>query len=170
MIFEYFKNYLAKIKETKKLAREKNVPLWAMSVFDSVMIAILVSWQLSVVTWMLLGDWQTALLYTPSYMEILWDFSTYSPLIYFTIIALTILDRMIIFFIHVHSIANKLVFKLVNKLDHWVWKKTGKDSVVSNAFWKIQMKLNGMPIQKRRRLMMGVLAVMVVFYSYRFAT
>ena len=81
MIFEYFKNYLAKIKETKKLAREKNVPLWAMSVFDSVMIAILVSWQLSVVTWMLLGDWQTALLYTPSYMEILWDFSTYSPLI-----------------------------------------------------------------------------------------
>jgi hypothetical protein len=32
------------------------------------------------------------------------------------------------------------------------------------------MKLNGMPLQKRRRLMMGVLAVMVVFYSYRFAT
>ena len=77
---------------------------------------------------------------------------------------------MIIFFIHVHSIANKLVFKLVNKLDHWVWKKTGKDSVVSNAFWKIQMKLNGMPLQKRRRLMMGVLAVTIVFYSYRFAT
>ena len=34
MIAKYFRNYLAKIKETKKIAREKNVSLWVMPVFD----------------------------------------------------------------------------------------------------------------------------------------
>ena len=170
LIIRYFKNYFTKIKETKKLAREKNVPVWVMSVFDSVMIAILLSWELSVGTWLLLENWQDGQLYSPSYMEILWNISTYSPLIYFGIIALTVLDRMIIFFIHIHSLVNKLVFRMINRMDHWIWKKTGKDSVISNVFWKIQMKFYGMPLQKRRRLMMGVLAVVVVFYSYRFAT
>ena len=156
MIVKYFRNYLAKIKETKKIAREKNVSLWVMPVFDSVMVAIIIAWHLALGTWMLLGDWQ--------------DGQAYSPLIYFVIITITVLDKMILFFIHIHAFINKLVFRMVNKLDHWIWKKTGKDSVVSNVFWKIQTKFYGMSIQKRRRLMMCLFAVMIFFYSYRFAT
>ena len=170
MIVKYFRNYLAKIKETKKIAREKNVSLWVMPVFDSVMVAIIIAWYLALGTWMLLGDWQDGQVYSPSYMDLLWEISAYSPLIYFVIITTTVLDKMILFFIHIHAFINNLVFRMVNKLDHWIWKKTGKDSVVSNVFWKIQVKFYRMSIQKRRRLMMCLFAVMIFFYSYRFAT
>ena len=34
MIKEYFENYFEKIKDTKKVARDENIGVWWMPVFD----------------------------------------------------------------------------------------------------------------------------------------
>ena len=35
MIKEYFVNYFEKIKDTKKVARDKNIGVWLIPVFDA---------------------------------------------------------------------------------------------------------------------------------------
>ena len=59
MIKEYFENYFEKIKDTKKVARDKNIGVWWMPVFDSFLITIYFSWQLSVGVWIALDAWQS---------------------------------------------------------------------------------------------------------------
>ena len=44
MIKKYLVNYFDKIKDTKKVAREKNVGVWWLPVFDSFLITIYLSW------------------------------------------------------------------------------------------------------------------------------
>ena len=41
MIKKYLVNYFDKIKDTKKVAREKNIGVWWLPVFDSFLITIL---------------------------------------------------------------------------------------------------------------------------------
>ena len=48
MIKKYLVNYFDKIKDTKKVARDKNVGVSWLPVFDSFLITIYLSWQLSV--------------------------------------------------------------------------------------------------------------------------
>ena len=59
MIKEYFENYFEKIKDTKKVARDKNIGVWWMPVFDSFLITVYLSWQLSVGVWIALDAWQS---------------------------------------------------------------------------------------------------------------
>ena len=40
----------------------------------------------------------------------------------------------------VHAFANKLVLRGITKLDMYLWRKTGRDTVVTNAIWKLQRK------------------------------
>ena len=52
----YFSNYIDKIKATKKLAREKNVPVWHIPLANSIGILILTAVYMSVYTWIAIVD------------------------------------------------------------------------------------------------------------------
>ena len=132
MIKKYLVNYFEKIKDTKKVARDKNVGVWWLPVFDSFLITIYLSWQLSVGVWILLDAWQGGQDYVPWYMDTLWEVSSFSLTIFMSIITFTILDKIILFFIYVHSHANRLVLQGIAKLDMYLWRKTGRDTVVTN--------------------------------------
>ena len=96
MIKKYFENYFEKIKDTKKVARDKNIGVWWMPVFDSFLITVYLSWQLSVGVWIALDAWQSGQDYVPWYMDSLWEISSFSLSIFMSIITFTVLDKIIL--------------------------------------------------------------------------
>ena len=106
-------------------------------------------------------------MFQESYLKFLWESSTYLFLVYFAIICVTILDKMIVIFIHVHAFLNKITFKVINKLDMWLWKKTGKDSIISSALLRLQIKFQSMSLKRRRAVVLIAGALLVLFYAQR---
>ena len=165
-MIQYLKNYWQKIKATKKFAREKNT-IWVLPVFDALVISVLFSWELSVGTWMLIEKIRIANILQESYIKFLWESSTYLFLVYFGILCLTVLDKIIVIFIHIHALLNNLTYKVINKIDMWLWKKTGKDSVIATAMLRLQMKFQSMPLRKKRAVVGIVGMLLVLFYVHR---
>ena len=166
MIRKYFVNYFDKIKQTKKVAKEKNIGIWLLPVFNSLVFTIYLSWQLANGIWIILDTWQNAQTYIPGYMDILWQVSPFSITIFMIVITLTILDKIILFFIYIHAYANKLILKGISKLDMYLWKKTGKDTVFTNAIWKIQGKFMRRSKRQRKLIAMAFAGVIVFYYGW----
>ena len=170
MIKEYFVNYFAKIKDTKKVAQEKNIGVWLIPVFDALLITIYLSWQLSVGVWILLDTWQSAQPYVPWYMDSLWEVSSFSLTIFMSIITFTILDKIILFFIYLHAYANKLVLRGISKLDMYLWRKTGRDTVITNAIWKLQGKYMSRSKKQRKLLTVAFVGMIGTYYGWMILT
>ena len=162
----YLRNYWQKIKDTKKFAREKNT-IWILPVFDALVISVLFSWQLSVGAWILLGNLSTANMFSESYIKFLWESSTYFFLVYFGILCVTVLDKLIVIFIHLHSFLNNLTYKAINKIDMWLWRKTGKDSVIATAMLRFQIKFQSLSLKKRRAIVLIGGMFLILFYVQR---
>ena len=163
---DYLKNYFQRIKNTKKFAREKNTH-WIFPVFDALVISLLFSWELSIGSWIILDRISQADVMQESFVKFLWESSTYLFLAYFAILCLTVLDRMIVIFIHVHAFLNRLTFKAINKIDMWLWRKTGKDSVISTALLRFQIKFQSLSLKKRRAIILTAGAFLIIFYAHR---
>ncbi len=129
----YFHDYIARIKATKKLAREKNVPVWLIPFANSVGLLVVHA------------DW--------------------IPLIYFAVISLTMLDKVLIIIITIQSEITKSIFEIIQKADHKIWRKTGKDSFIANKIWWLQQKWVG--LDKRIRVMI-IIQFLIVFVSWRY--
>ena len=170
MIKEYFVNYFAKIKDTKKVAQEKNIGVWLIPVFDALLITIYLSWQLSVGVWILLDTWQSAQPYVPWYMDSLWEVSSFSLTIFMSIITFTILDKIILFFIYLHAYANKLVLRGISKLDMYLWRKTGRDTVITNAIWKLQGKFMSRSKKQKKLMTMAFVGAIISYYGWLIVT
>ena len=162
----YLRNYWQKIKDTKKFAREKNT-IWILPVFDALVISVLFSWQLSVGAWILLGNLSTANMFSESYIKFLWESSTYFFLVFFGILCVTVLDKLIVIFIHLHSFLNNLTYKAINKIDMWLWRKTGKDSVIATAMLRFQIKFQSLSLKKRRAIVLIAGMFLILFYAQR---
>ena len=160
------KNYFQRIKNTRKFAREKNTH-WIFPVFDALVISLLFSWELSIGSWIILDRISQADVMQESFVKFLWESSTYLFLAYFAILCLTVLDRMIVIFIHVHAFLNRLTFKAINKIDMWLWRKTGKDSVISTALLRFQIKFQSLSLKKRRAVILTAGAFLIIFYAHR---
>ena len=52
----YFREYIDKVKATKKLAREKNVPIWEIPLANAMGMIILTAVYMSVYTWIAIVD------------------------------------------------------------------------------------------------------------------
>lgn len=128
----YFTNYIQRIKDTKKLAREKNISNWITPVFESVLIISYLSWKIT------FGDW-------------------FVTIVIVGIIVITLCGKVIIFFIHIHAYINKIVFQLISKLDMYFWRKTGRDTVITNFIWKLQGKY--MSKSKRQKKILNIIFV-----------
>jgi hypothetical protein len=170
MIKKYFINYFDKIKDTKKVARNKNIGVWWLPVFDSFLITIYLSWQLSVGVWILLDAWQGGHTYIPWYMDTLWEVSSFSLTLFMSIITFTILDKIILFFIYFHSYANKLVLQGITKLDMYLWRKTGRDTVITNAIWKLQRKFMSRSKTERKIMTMVFVGGIGAYYGWMILT
>ena len=170
MIKEYFVNYFAKIKDTKKVAQEKNIGVWLIPVFDALLITIYLSWQLSVGVWILLDTWQSAQPYVPWYMDSLWEVSSFSFTIFMSIITFTILDKIILFFIYLHAYANKLVLRGISKLDMYLWRKTGRDTVITNAIWKLQGKFMSRSKKQKKLMTVAFVGMIGLYYGWMIVT
>ena len=170
MIKEYFVNYFAKIKDTKKVAQEKNIGVWLIPVFDALLITIYLSWQLSVGVWILLDTWQSGQPYVPWYMDSLWEVSSFSLTIFMSIITFTILDKIILFFIYLHAYANKLVLRGISKLDMYLWRKTGRDTVITNAIWKLQRKYMSRSKKQRKLMTLAFVGMIGMYYGWLIVT
>ena len=170
MIKEYFVTYFAKIKHTKKVAREKNIGVWLLPVFDSFLITLYLSWELSLGVWFVLDTWQSSQVYVPWYMDYLWEVSSFSLTIFMSIITFTILDKIILFFIYVHSYVNKLVLQGITKADMYLWRKTGRDTVITNFIWKLQRKYMSRSKKERKLMTLTFVGLIGTYYGWMILT
>lgn len=135
---------LQQIKDTKVLAREKNMPMWSVALLDTLLIGVALTLIFSSFTSLGLLFYFEGLDYKPYYADgivmnnywslALWGFG------YFMIS-----DKMVVLFIHIHAYKIKLMGRGIQKLDMYFWKKTGKDAPVSNLLLKFQNKYMKLP-------------------------
>ena len=59
----------------------------------------------------------------------------------------------------------KSIFKIIQKTDHKIWRKTGKDSYIANKIWWLQQKWVG--LDKRIRAMI-IIQFLIAFISWRY--
>ena len=167
MISNYFRNYISKIKETKKIARQKNIAIWYMPLIDSLLITYFVSWMISYHSWIFLGNYQD-LSGTSIQMKWLWEFSVHFPFVFWGILLVTVLPKLIHAMILVHHYAMKAVFLGINKFDLWYWRKYKKESVLANAIWKSQGQFMGMDKQRKRQIFVIFLIGVGIYYLVKF--
>ena len=158
-------DYIARIKATKKLAREKNVPVWLIPFANSVGLILLTAVYLGVYTLVVLVDMEKNMDYVPAWWKMLVVHADWIPLIYFTVITLTMLDKVLITIIIIQSAITKSIFKIIQKTDHKIWRKTGKDSYIANKIWWLQQKWVG--LDKRIRAMI-IIQFLIAFISWRY--
>ena len=96
--------------------------------------------------------------------------ATFLPLIYLVLIVLTVLDRVLRVFIIFQSVTTKIIFNAIQKADHKIWRKTGKDSYIANKIWWVQNKWMGLPKKKRRLIFFGGVSLYLSWYLVKLFT
>ena len=162
----YFSNYIDKIKATKKLAREKNVPVWHIPLANSIGMLILTAVYMSVYTWIAIVDMENSFQYIPSWWHTFIEIANYLPLIYLGVLSFTMLHHVLTVFIIFQAAVTKGIFNSIAKIDHKIWRKTGKDSYIANKIWWVQQKWLGIDSKKRRKIVACVLVASIIFYAY----
>ena len=166
----YFRDYIDKVKETKKLDRDKNVPIWMIPFANAMGIILLPSIYLSVYTWIAIVDMENSFDYIPSWWNALVSIANWLPLIYLGVLSFTMLDKVLTVFILFQAALTKSIFNIIQKADHKIWRKTGKDSVIANKIWWVQQKWMGLEKGQRRKIMIVAFVVFMIWYSYRIIT
>ena len=163
----YFRAYIEKIKATKKLARDKNVPVWEIPLANSVGMILLTAVYMSIYTWIAIVDMEKNMQYIPYWWNTFIDIANFLPLVYLTVLCLTMLDKMLIVFIIFQAAVTKGIYAGIQKLDHKIWRKTGRDSFIANKIWGLQQKWMSIDKKKRRKIMVFVIFLSILFYGYR---
>jgi hypothetical protein len=148
---DYFKNYIQRIKATKKIAREKNSGSWFVPIFDSIIIILYTSWEISII-----------IMYNEQDLNV----GLFSFMALTCLAMLTILDRMILFFIRLHAYVNRLILQGISKLDMYFWKKTGKDAVITNSIWKLQGKYMSRSRKQKKLINVAFVGLIISYYAW----
>jgi len=166
----YFREYIDKVKATKKLAREKNVPIWEIPLANAMGMIILTAVYMSVYTWIAIVDLEKNFDYIPFWWNTFIDIANWLPLIYLGVLTFTMLDKVLTIFILFQASLTKGIFNGIQKLDHKIWRKTGKDSLIANKIWWVQQKWMGLDKRNRRIIMILGFIVFMTWYGYRIVT
>ena len=170
MAIPFLNNYIDKIKATKKLAREKNVPVWHIPLANSIGMLILTSIYMSVYTWVAIVDMEKNFDYIPFWWGTFTYIANWSPLIYLGVLCFTMLDKVLTVFILFQASLTKSIFNGIQKADHKIWRKTGKDSYIANKIWWVQQKWMGIDKKNRQRIMVVGFIVFMLWYGSRLLT
>ena len=131
-MIDYIKKGLTDIKDTKRYAREKNVPNWFLSLIGGIMIAFIGSMVLTLygILFISITNPNQFLLNLFGPTAVSWPFI----LTFFLMISIgKYLIKSMIYFTY---LIQKIMMKGINNLDMYLWKKTGKDSLASNFMVK----------------------------------
>ena len=167
MIKGYLENYFTKIKSTKKLAAEVGIN-WYIPLFNSLLITVVISFQLSNAVWYLLDSLQVNQVYQPWYMSAMWELSSFSLVIFNSVILFTVQDKIIIAFIKLNSYLNKLILKGISRFDLWYWRRFKKESVLTNTIWKIQSKYMSRSKKQRKLITYAFVICLGMYYTLSF--
>ena len=160
------RDYIERIRNTRKFAMEQGVPVWEIPLINSIGMIILGSIYLGFWSWTLIADMQFS--YKPFWFEVLEDNLGYIPMVYALVIAVVALDKILVVMIRFQAKLTKMVYDLIQKLDQKIWRKTGKESFISNKIWKVQQRWVGYDKAKKRRIIALMIFIFVIYYSYRF--
>ena len=160
------RDYINRIRNTRKYASEQGVPVWEIPLINSIGMIILGSIYLGFWSWTAIAEMQFS--YKPYWFEVLEDNLGYLPIIYFLIIAVIALDKILVVMIRFQAQLTKVVYNLIQKLDQKIWRKTGKESFISNKIWKVQQRWVGYDKRKKRRIIALAVFLFVIYYSFRF--
>lgn len=131
-MLNFIKQGIQRIKETKKYAREKNVPNWTTNLIGSIMMVFLGSTIFTLYAILFIGSSSLShFAYT-----IIGSTIIYYPFILTFLIMIKYghypIKMLILFTYYIQ----KGLMKLIDKLDMYLWKKTGKDSLASSFMMK----------------------------------
>ena len=160
------RDYIERIRNTRKFAMEQGVPVWEIPLINSIGMIILGSIYLGFWSWTLIADMQFS--YKPFWFEVLEDNLGYIPMVYALVIAVVALDKILVVMIRFQAKLTKMVYSVIQKLDQKIWRKTGKESFISNKIWKVQQRWVGYDKAKKRRIIALMVFIFVIYYSYRF--
>lgn len=127
------------IKETKKYAIEKNVGAWKTHIFYATLMMFLTSFIFILFGISILPK---VVLDNKLLFSIVGPILPYSPMILTSLIMIRYGKYPIRFLILITFYINKGLMKLINKGDMYLWRKTGKDSLVSNFITKHKKIIN----------------------------
>ena len=131
---------------------------------------ILTAVYMSVYTWIAIVDIEKNFDYIPSWWNLFIDVANWLPLIYLGVLSFTVLDKVLTIFILFQAAVTKSIFNIIQKADHKIWRKTGKDSVIANKIWWVQQKWMGLDKKKRQMIMILGFIVFMIWYAYRIIT
>ena len=128
----FIKEGVKRIQATKKYSQQKNVPNWFVNFIGGLLIIFIASTILTL--------YSIIFIVTANPNKILMDLFgriiVFFPFILTAGLMLTVgqypIKLMILFSYYIQ----KLFMKMINKLDMFLWKKTGKDSLASNFIVK----------------------------------
>ena len=167
MIKNYFQNYFNRVKATKQVSKDSGIN-WLIPLLNSILITVVVSFYLAQGVWFMLDSWQSGQVYEPWYMQYLWQISSFSASIFMTIIMFSIQDKIILGFIKLNSYTNKLILNAISKADMLLWRKYGKENMITNAIWKIQMKYMNRSKKEKKIISYAFMACLGLYYCVTF--
>jgi len=126
----FFKQGIQSIKDTKKYAREKNVPNWSYQVILSSIFTLYLFTSLYGSSIMYLAP------ILPAIPDIMINIIHLSPIFMSFLFMMKYGQYPIKLTILLNSYLQKGIMKLINRLDMYYWRKYDKDSVASNFILK----------------------------------
>ena len=122
---------------------------------------------MSIYTWIAIVDMEKNFQYIPYWWNTFIEIANYLPLIYLSVLSFTMLHHVLTVFIIFQAVVTKGIFNTISKIDHKIWRKTGRDSYITNKIWWVQQKWMGIDSKKRRKIVACVLILSIMFYAYR---
>lgn len=149
------KDFIARIKDTKKIARERNVHNWTNIILHSILVIMGASLLLSFYTMFAFTDIGNSKLGEIAF--------TLLPIAYGVFLTFTLLDKIIILQIMAFEKLNKLIFKHWQKMDMYWFRKYKTHSPLTEGVSKISNvseKLNKKP--RTRKIIIITLIILLL--------
>lgn len=156
------KDFISRIKDTKKIARERNVHNWTNIIFHSILMIMGASLILSFYTMFAFTDIGNSDLNEIAFSIL--------PITYGIFLTFTLLDKIIVLQIIAFEKLNKVIFKQWQKIDMYWFRKYKKHSPLTDGVSKISdvsKKLNDKPRTRKIVIVSLVIFLLIINIAIR---
>lgn len=155
------KDFVGRIKATKKLANEKSV-LWYNCLLQGIIIIFGSSLVLALYTMSMFKDvWETPV----GELPLLTFYGL--PILYSIILTYLLLEKLIIIQIYILEKFQKYLFKAWQNFDMWYYRKYRKTSPITEFLSKIQERMSNSKMSKtKRRIIMVSLVAFLLLLNF----
>jgi len=156
------KDFVGRIKATKKLANERSIHNWYNCLLQGIIIIFGSSLVLALYTMSLFKDvWETPV----GELPLLTFYGL--PILYSIILTYLCLEKLIILQIYILEKLQKYLFKAWQNFDMWYFRKYRKTSPITEFLANIQLKISKSKITKtQRRIIMVSLVLFLIILNF----